>query len=83
MFSDFGVAIEPEFIDFEDDICYYTDGHGNVYKLDFKIKSEVKSPRFFYLALYSLFAATFLAYFIIRVCSDELIRPIFTPLTST
>ena len=32
-FSDMGTNIEPEMIDFEDDICYYTDHNGNVYIL--------------------------------------------------
>ena len=26
---------EPEMIDFEDDVCYHTDHHGNMYKLFF------------------------------------------------
>lgn len=34
-FEEFGVNIEPEMIDFEDDICFYTDHHGNMYKLSF------------------------------------------------
>ena len=34
-FSDFGLTIEPEFIDFKDDNCYYADNHGNFYKLMF------------------------------------------------
>lgn len=34
-FEELGTNIEPEMIDFEDDICYYTDNHGNVYKLSF------------------------------------------------
>lgn len=34
-FSEFGTNIEPEMIDFEDDICYYTDHNGNMYKLFF------------------------------------------------
>ena len=34
-FKDFGTNIEPEMIDFEDDICYYIDHNGNMYKLSF------------------------------------------------
>ncbi len=34
-FSDFGLTNEPELIDFEDDTCYYSDGHGNIYRLIF------------------------------------------------
>ena len=34
-FSDFGLNIEPEFIDFEGQVCYYADNHGNVYQLAF------------------------------------------------
>jgi hypothetical protein len=34
-FSEFGTNIEPEMIDFKDDICYYTDHNGNMYKLFF------------------------------------------------
>ncbi len=34
-FKDFGTNIEPEMIDFENDICYYTDHNGNMYKLFF------------------------------------------------
>lgn len=34
-FEDLGTNIEPEMIDFEDDICYYTDHHGNMYNLSF------------------------------------------------
>ena len=34
-FSDFGLKDEPELIDFEGDDCYYSDGHGNFYKLTF------------------------------------------------
>lgn len=34
-FKDFGINIEPEMIDFENDICYYADHNGNVYKLFF------------------------------------------------
>ena len=30
-FSDFDLTIEPEFIDFENDNCYYADNHGNLY----------------------------------------------------
>ena len=35
MFGDFGLVAEPEFIDFWDGICYYSDGHGNLYTIDF------------------------------------------------
>ena len=34
-FGDFGLTIEPEMIDFENDICYYADNHGNLYVIDF------------------------------------------------
>lgn len=34
-FSEFGTNIEPEMIDFADDICYYTDHNGNMYKISF------------------------------------------------
>jgi len=34
-FKDFGTNIEPEMIDFENDICYYIDHNGNMYKLSF------------------------------------------------
>ncbi|MBQ6938096.1 MAG: hypothetical protein IJN36_06235 [Clostridia bacterium] len=34
-FKDFGTDVEPEMIDFENDTCYYTDHHGNMYKLFF------------------------------------------------
>ena len=33
-FGDYGINVEPEMIDFKEDICYYTDHHGNMYKLD-------------------------------------------------
>ena len=36
-FSELGTNIEPEMIDFEDDICYYTDHCGNMYKLFFDL----------------------------------------------
>ena len=32
-FADFGINTEPELICIENDICYYSDHHGNVYKL--------------------------------------------------
>ena len=35
-FSDFGLTIEPELIDFENGICYYCDNHGNLYTIDFE-----------------------------------------------
>ncbi len=34
-FADFGTNIEPEMIDFENDVCYYTTNSGDVYKLFF------------------------------------------------
>ena len=34
-FPDFGLNIEPEWIDFADGICYYSDAHGDVFQLDF------------------------------------------------
>lgn len=34
-FKDFGTNIEPEMIDFYDEICYYADHNGNMYKLFF------------------------------------------------
>ena len=34
-FEDFGLTIEPEFIDFRGDTCYYGDGHGNLYVITF------------------------------------------------
>ena len=34
-FFDLGLTIEPEFIDFKDENCYYADNHGNLYKLLF------------------------------------------------
>ena len=34
-FKDLGTNIEPEMIDLYDDICYYTDHNGNMYKLLF------------------------------------------------
>ncbi len=33
--ADYGTWIEPEFIDFEDGVCYYSDCHGNLYNLTF------------------------------------------------
>lgn len=35
LLSDFNMTIEPEMIDFEADICYYCDNHGNLYQLEF------------------------------------------------
>ncbi|MBP3390579.1 MAG: hypothetical protein J6L58_02700 [Clostridia bacterium] len=34
-FADFGTWIEPEFIDFENGVCYYSDCKGNLYNLTF------------------------------------------------
>lgn len=34
-FSDFGLTVEPEFIDFKDDVCYYADLSGKLYTIDF------------------------------------------------
>ena len=34
-FSEFGLTDEPELRDFKDEDCYYSDGHGNLYKLTF------------------------------------------------
>lgn len=34
-FLDFGLTIEPEFIDFDGENCYYADNHGNIYSLTF------------------------------------------------
>ena len=34
-FPDFGLNIEPEWIDFADGICYYSDAHGDVFQLTF------------------------------------------------
>ena len=34
-FADHGATIEPEFIDFDGEVCLYGDGYGNLYKLDF------------------------------------------------
>jgi len=35
LLTDYGATIEPEMIDFENDICYYSDDKGNFYKLTF------------------------------------------------
>ena len=35
LLSDYGITVEPEMIDFENDICYYSDDEGNFYKLTF------------------------------------------------
>ncbi len=32
-----GYEIEAEWIDFRDDICYYSDARGNIYKVDFEL----------------------------------------------
>lgn len=34
-FGEFGTTIEPEWIDFSEDTCYYSDNHGNLYIIDF------------------------------------------------
>ncbi|MBQ3057805.1 MAG: hypothetical protein IJD00_02520 [Clostridia bacterium] len=34
-FGDFGLTIEPELIDFENNVCYYGDNHGNLYVIEF------------------------------------------------
>lgn len=34
-FGDFGLTIEPELVDFENDVCYYGDNHGNLYVIEF------------------------------------------------
>lgn len=34
-FKELGTVIEPEMIDFNEDVCYYTDHNGNMYKLFF------------------------------------------------
>lgn len=34
-FGDVDLTVEPELIDFENDICYYADHHGNMYTLTF------------------------------------------------
>lgn len=35
LLSDFNLTIEPEMIDFENNICYYSDNYGNLYQLEF------------------------------------------------
>ena len=35
LFEELGSTVEPEFIDFEKEICYYADNHGNFYKMEF------------------------------------------------
>lgn len=35
LFSDYGLTIEPEMIDFAGGICYYADHSGNLYRLEF------------------------------------------------
>lgn len=35
LFGDYGMTIEPEFIDFCDGICYYSDNFGNLYTIEF------------------------------------------------
>ena len=37
LFADFGLSIEPEMIDFYNDVCYYGDNHGNLYTIDFSV----------------------------------------------
>ena len=34
-FADFGLIVEPELIDFYNDVCYYGDNHGNLYIIEF------------------------------------------------
>lgn len=34
-FGDFGMTIEPEFIDFREETCYYGDAQGNLYNITF------------------------------------------------
>ncbi len=34
-FNDFGIDTEAEFVDFWDDVCYYSDAHGNFYIIEF------------------------------------------------
>ena len=34
-FGDISLTVEPEFIDFEDGVCYYADNHGNAFILTF------------------------------------------------
>ena len=34
-FGDFGLTIEPELVDFENDVCYYGDNLGNLYVIEF------------------------------------------------
>ena len=36
---EFAPSIEPEFIDFCGDVCYYSDEHGNLYIMDFDIQA--------------------------------------------
>lgn len=35
LFGDYGLSVEPELIDFYNDICYYSDDEGNFYRLEF------------------------------------------------
>lgn len=35
MLADYGVDVEPEFIDFMGDVCYHADCYGNLYIVDF------------------------------------------------
>ena len=34
-FEDYGINTEPEMIDFDNNTCYYSDHHGNMYNLYF------------------------------------------------
>ncbi len=34
-FNDFGIDTEAEVVDFWDDVCYYSDAHGNFYTIEF------------------------------------------------
>ncbi len=34
-FADFGIDIEPEFIDFYEGVCYYSDNQGNLYTIEY------------------------------------------------
>ena len=32
---DMGTNVEPEFVDYQGDVCWYSDNHGNLYNLTF------------------------------------------------